>query len=368
MRCQDVLPAVGPKPTRTRALAWMTWLVLSERCVAVVRSGYVAFTFLGALPKEPSPATRSATRALSRAPKITVALCLVVTLSPAVSTFRNSISSVVGRYRPTNGVNSTLPCPARRIGAAARTNAATQPAGLASDGMDRCDRSPRIGTSFGEWKGHPTACQRCGLEPRGDRAKMRQEGGGMRQPLQAQLQPPVVEATVHPELRDAPAVDEAAEADVRGLHLRIGVGVEDVLPAERQPKARAQFVRQVEIEERLGAELLVQGRVCRVVVPDRAVIRGPSEPCKATKAVAGGERALGARQRILEAIAIFGVQDPGPNRREIGPERIGHGLRHIYAQHLGLREVRRAGERQGAAPELAPVGGHEGDSRGACIA
>src|SRR6266568_3319279 len=62
---------------------------------------------------------------------MTVVFCLNVTLSPVVTTFRNSMSSVVGRYKPTNGVNSTLPCPARRIGAAARTNAATQPAGPA---------------------------------------------------------------------------------------------------------------------------------------------------------------------------------------------------------------------------------------------
>ena len=103
------------------------------------------------------------------------------------------------------------------------------------------------------------------------------------------------------------------------------------------------------------------------MVPDRAVISGPSETREATQAIAGGERALGARQRILEAIAVLWVQNPTPNRRETGPERIGHGLRHIYAQHLGLREVRRAGERQGAAPELAPVGGHEVDSRGAGI-
>src|SRR5438876_347106 len=69
--------------------------------------------------------------------------------------------------------------------------------------------------------------------------------------LQRHLQARVIEAAVHPELRDTAAVNEAAEADVRRLHLGVRVGVEDVVPADGEPDAPLELVREVEVEERL---------------------------------------------------------------------------------------------------------------------
>src|SRR5437868_10644583 len=55
-----------------------------------------------------------------------------------------------------------------------------------------------------------------------------------------------------------------------------------------------------------------------------------------SQTVAGGERALGARQRILEAIAVLWVQNPTPNRREIGPERIDRKSTRLNSSHVSI--------------------------------
>src|SRR5437867_13123743 len=119
MRCQDVLPAVGPKPTRTRPLARRMWADVSELDDTLLGSVYVASTLLGAYPNEPSTAIRSVTHTPSRPPKTTVVFCLAVSLSPATTTSLNSSSSDVGKYTPTNGVNSAFPCAVSRDGVTA---------------------------------------------------------------------------------------------------------------------------------------------------------------------------------------------------------------------------------------------------------
>src|SRR5213592_3295836 len=101
-----------------------------------------------------------------------------------------------------------------------------------------------------------------------------------------------------------------------------------------------------------------------MVVLNVAVVRGASQPYEPTETVAGGERSLRARHRVLEAIAVLGIQDPVPNRGEIGPERVRHGLRDVHPSHFGLGEVRRAGERQRTATEPAGVSGNEIDACG----
>src|SRR5216117_3775864 len=126
-----------------------------------------------------------------------------------------------------------------------------------------------------------------------------------RPPLQRQLQSGIVEPAVHAELRDSAAVNEAAEADVRRLHLLIRVGVEDVVPADGEPDAPLELVREVEIEERLGAEPLVVGRVARVPIEDRAVIGGPRESGEAPPGVTCRQAALLPRERVLEAVSVL---------------------------------------------------------------
>src|SRR3989441_10714373 len=67
-----------------------------------------------------------------------------------------------------------------------------------------------------------------------------------RRPLsQAQLQARIIEPTVDAELRDPAAVDEAAEADVRGLRLLVREGVVDVATAHGEPHAGAHLVAHV---------------------------------------------------------------------------------------------------------------------------
>src|SRR5216117_3242166 len=126
-----------------------------------------------------------------------------------------------------------------------------------------------------------------------------------RPPLQRQLQSGIIEPAVHAELRDSAAVNEAAEADVRRLHLLIRVGVEDVVPADGEPDAPLELVREVQIEERLGAEPLVVGRVARVPIEDRAVIGGPRESGEAPPGVTCRQAALLPRERVLEAVSVL---------------------------------------------------------------
>src|SRR6058998_2208107 len=67
--------------------------------------------------------------------------------------------------------------------------------------------------------------------------------GVSRRPLsQGQLQARIIEPTVDAELRDPAAVDEAAEADVRGLLLLIREGIEDVAPAHGESHPAAHLV------------------------------------------------------------------------------------------------------------------------------
>src|SRR5437867_11855907 len=135
--------------------------------------------------------------------------------------------------------------------------------------------------------------------------------------LQAQQHPRVVEPAVHPELRHPAAVDEAAEADVSRDHLPVRVGVQDIVAADRDPKATPQLVGQVEVEQCLRAEVLVARRAGWAVVLDRAVIGRACEPREATESVSSGERALLAGQRVLEPVAVFSVQNAVPNARKI---------------------------------------------------
>src|SRR5688572_12440269 len=58
---------------------------------------------------------------------------------------------------------------------------------------------------------------------------------------QRELQPRVVEPAVHPELRDAAAVDEAAAVDVPGALLFVREGVEHVVRTDRHPHASEQL-------------------------------------------------------------------------------------------------------------------------------
>src|SRR6266540_889742 len=111
-------------------------------------------------------------------------------------------------------------------------------------------------------------------------------GGFVSTTLQTQLQPRIVESPVHAELRDAAAVDEAAEADVSGHHLPVRVGVEDVVATDGEAHATAQLVGQIEVEQRRRPEVLVACRTSRCMILDRAVVARASEPREPAEGVA----------------------------------------------------------------------------------
>src|SRR5438093_179882 len=113
--------------------------------------------------------------------------------------------------------------------------------------------------------------------------------------------------------------------------------------------------------------MLVHRRVGRMMVLDVAVVGGSSKACEPTETVAGRDGALRARQSVLEAVPVFAIQDPVSNSCEIGPERVGHGLWDVHPPHLGLREGRRARERQRATTKPARVSANEIDAHGASI-
>ena len=95
--------------------------------------------------------------------------------------------------------------------------------------------------------------------------------------LQCQLDPSVVNAAVHAELRDAPAKAEAshpvtgarATREVRVQLVSIGKRIEQVARTHREPNATRHLVRDVEIDQRPGAE--------RFVV---VLVRGTIESCR----------------------------------------------------------------------------------------
>src|SRR2546427_10887591 len=90
-----------------------------------------------------------------------------------------------------------------------------------------------------------------------------------RPPSQAQLQARIIEPPVYAELRDPAAVDEAAEADVRGLLLLVRQGVADVAPARSESHTGAHLVAHVQVEQGLGPEVLVVGRAGGAGILDR---------------------------------------------------------------------------------------------------
>src|SRR5436190_14018113 len=113
---------------------------------------------------------------------------------------------------------------------------------------------------------------------------------------QRELQPGVVEPAVHPELRDATAVDEAAAADVERLGLLVGEGVENVAPSHGEAYATAQLAAEIEIEERFGPERLVVVWTAHLMEGDRAVVRRPRQAAESPPGVPRGDAPLPARQ------------------------------------------------------------------------
>src|SRR2546430_17296374 len=87
----------------------------------------------------------------------------------------------------------------------------------------------------------------------------------------------VVESAVHTELRDAPAVDIAAAADVERLGLLVGERVEDVAPSHGEAHAPAQLVAEIEVEERFGPERLVVVRTAHLMEGDGAIVSRPRQ-------------------------------------------------------------------------------------------